>query len=321
MKNESLAQSWYPVGVSSKLKKGAHKPLRLFENDWLMFRGNDGRVGIVSRFCPHMGTDLANGRVRDNSIMCPLHEWRYNADGDCTKMPKSDLKLSDIKINKLAVEEKYGIIFAFYGETALFEIPPLTDISDPVYSGVRVASFENNFLSVSINGFDTWHFYNIHNRKVSNDYKIFSNSPFHIGISLTLEVILRKWYDYVIKFFGLSKSDIQLDYYGGNLIMVRSRKTGHCAFLALQPGELENTCTLYFVVGIQRSAKNIFTKFLERLKIRFLRFMSFMFLGPDIPVQKNMRPKKGFLSPEKDRAVIQFWDYWEKLPRFPQAKS
>ncbi len=312
----NLPQSWYPICLSREIKKKQLKPILFNGTDWLLFRGGDGKLGMVSRFCPHMGTDLANGKVKDNCIACPLHEWQFNTEGECTKMPLSNLKPSQVITSRLFVEEKYGLVFIFWGEKPLFEIPKFTGMDNPVYSTAHVQYLENTYLAVSLNGFDTWHFSYVHHRAVSSDYKIFSHSTNHIAISLHTEVILRSSYDYFMKSLGFGKSNIQIDYYGGNLIMVHSTKTGHCALLALLPGELDRTCTLYFIVAYPKKASNIFTKVLERFKVQFMRNMTFVFIKPDIPVQKNMRPRKGVLT-INDTAVVDFWNYWDKLPRYP----
>jgi nitrite reductase/ring-hydroxylating ferredoxin subunit len=316
IEQRALPQSWYPLCQSKEVKKKELKPVLFNGTEWLLFRGVDGALGVVSRFCPHMGTDLANGKIKGNCVECPLHEWQFNKDGECTKMPPSNLKPFQVTTSRLFVSEKYGLIFIFWGETPLFDIPQFTGIESPVYSTPRVQYLENTYLAVSLNGFDVWHFSHVHHRAVSNDYKIFSNSTFHIGISLRTEVIESSLYDRLVKLMGLGKSNIQIDYYGGNLIMVHSTQTGHCALLALLPGDSDETCTLYFIVAYPQKAHTFATKILERLKVQFMRYVTFIFIKPDIPVQKNMRPKKGALT-IRDVAILDFWDYWEKLPRYP----
>ncbi len=309
--------SWYPICLSGDIQKKALKPILFNGIDWLLFRGADGRLGMVSRFCPHMGTDLANGTVKGNCVSCPLHGWQFDSNGACTKMPPSNLQPAQVTTGRLVVEEKYGIVFAFWGEKPLFEIPQFTGISDPACSAPFVYPLQNPYVAVSLNGFDTWHYYNVHNRTVLDGYRIFSNGTFHIAIALEIGLIVKRWYDHVIKCIGLTKSAIQLDYYGGNLIMVRNNMTGHCAFLALLPNEGNKTTTLFFVVALPKP-DSIALRVLMKPKLWFLRFMSFSFLKPDFPIQKNMRPVRGLLT-SKDESAAAFWDYWEKLPRYPSG--
>jgi phenylpropionate dioxygenase-like ring-hydroxylating dioxygenase large terminal subunit len=62
-------QSWYPLCLSKQLKNGAIKVVQIFDQTLLAFRGESGEVAVISRHCPHMGTDLANGKVVKNSII------------------------------------------------------------------------------------------------------------------------------------------------------------------------------------------------------------------------------------------------------------
>ncbi len=39
----------------------------------------DGRFGVISGVCNHVGGPLAEGRVDGESVVCPWHNWRYHA--------------------------------------------------------------------------------------------------------------------------------------------------------------------------------------------------------------------------------------------------
>jgi nitrite reductase (NADH) small subunit len=48
-----------------------------------VFRQRDGRVFATQADCPHRGGPLADGLVGGETLVCPLHEWRFNlATGD-----------------------------------------------------------------------------------------------------------------------------------------------------------------------------------------------------------------------------------------------
>lgn len=314
-----LPQSWYPICLSSELKKGVIKPVELFKTEWVLFRGENNTPGLLRRYCPHMGTDLANGFIKEGCLTCPLHHWRFNADGKCTKLPKSDIEPEQVTTKKLSVVERYGIIFAFWGDETLFQMPPLGNFVSPAYSKPLIIPMENNILTVSLNGFDMWHFYNVHKRKVGPNPRISSNGEFHLRIDFTLEVMVVRWHDYAMKFLGLHKSGVQMDYWGGNHILVHSINTGHTTLLALAPGKHEHECYMYVVVAIEGKAKRKLSKMLENWKLFIMRFLVKEFLKPDLPIGKNMHPVKGILSQTKDSEAIRFWDYWEKLPRKSSA--
>ena len=43
-----------------------------------VFRTRDGRVFASQGECPHRGGPLADGLVGNGTVVCPLHEWRFD---------------------------------------------------------------------------------------------------------------------------------------------------------------------------------------------------------------------------------------------------
>ncbi len=60
---------------------------RAFEVDGkpiAIFRTRAGRIFAVDAFCPHKGGPLADGMLAGDSVVCPYHAFRFDADtGDC----------------------------------------------------------------------------------------------------------------------------------------------------------------------------------------------------------------------------------------------
>lgn len=38
----------------------------------------DGEVCVIDNFCPHKGSSLVGGHLRDDVVVCPLHHWSFN---------------------------------------------------------------------------------------------------------------------------------------------------------------------------------------------------------------------------------------------------
>ena len=49
---------------------------------------NMKQVVVQHDRCPHRGVKMSKGSVVDNTIECPYHGWRFNAQGDCTYIPQ-----------------------------------------------------------------------------------------------------------------------------------------------------------------------------------------------------------------------------------------
>lgn len=53
-----------------------------------VFRAEDGAVGVLDAYCPHLGANLAvGGTVSNGCLQCPFHKWEFDTSGQCTKIP------------------------------------------------------------------------------------------------------------------------------------------------------------------------------------------------------------------------------------------
>jgi nitrite reductase/ring-hydroxylating ferredoxin subunit len=59
-----------------------------------------GAIFACENECPHQGAPLAAAIVKDGSIACPRHGYRFSlADGRCTDHPELTLKTFPVQIN------------------------------------------------------------------------------------------------------------------------------------------------------------------------------------------------------------------------------
>ena len=54
----------------------------------MLIRQVDGTVDLLSNVCRHRQAIMLNGRGRVDSIVCPLHRWTYNLDGQLLGAPQ-----------------------------------------------------------------------------------------------------------------------------------------------------------------------------------------------------------------------------------------
>ena len=126
---------WFCVTLSDDLKIGDVQNVHLFGRDWVLFRGEDGSVGMTDPYCPHLGAHLGHGgEVVGNNIRCPFHHWEYDAQGWCKNIPYAKVMPGIARrmpvLKALPIEEKYGAIFAWYhpnGEAPSF---PILDVPE-----------------------------------------------------------------------------------------------------------------------------------------------------------------------------------------------
>ena len=114
-----MRRYWQPAALVDELAGNRPiRPFRLFGEDLVLFKDEQGRYGLVGRHCPHRGTDLAYGRLEDGGLRCPFHGWLFNITGKCLETPaeppESNL-CANIKQKAYPVIEKSGILFAYLG--------------------------------------------------------------------------------------------------------------------------------------------------------------------------------------------------------------
>jgi len=115
-----LRRYWQPVALVDELSGPKPlKALRLMGQDFVLFRDESGRLGMLDRDCPHRGADLAFGRLENGGLRCAFHGWLFDVKGACLDTPAEPAgsKLcSRIKQSAYPVAERSGVIFAYIGE-------------------------------------------------------------------------------------------------------------------------------------------------------------------------------------------------------------
>lgn len=79
-------RGWFCIGAGHEFTNQP-RMMNYFGTSLVGYRGEDGQVHILDAFCPHMGANLADGKVNGNSVVCPFHAWSWGADGVCDNIP------------------------------------------------------------------------------------------------------------------------------------------------------------------------------------------------------------------------------------------
>jgi len=120
---------WQPIALSEELNGPRPvKAVRVLGLDLVLFRGGDGRLGLLDRDCPHRGADLAFGRLENGGLRCLFHGWLFDADGKCLETPGEPPEsriCSRVQQKSYPVMVRSGLIFAFLGEGAPPALPAL----------------------------------------------------------------------------------------------------------------------------------------------------------------------------------------------------
>jgi cholesterol 7-dehydrogenase len=169
----SFPEGWYTVAKERDIGREP-VPVRLAEHELVLFRGAEGRIHAIDRYCPHLGANLADGDVCDGHLQCPFHGWRLDGDGQVTSTREGERFNSNRRVASWAVEELYGWVCVYHrrGEISNEPAPkppyqiqrvPEIDSGEMVFRGehdegiVKMHLIEFAENSVDVPHFDTIH--------------------------------------------------------------------------------------------------------------------------------------------------------------------
>jgi phenylpropionate dioxygenase-like ring-hydroxylating dioxygenase large terminal subunit len=158
-----LKNFWYGIEHSANIST---KPISLtfMGHDLVLYRGTDGRAIALDGRCVHRGTDLGAGWVEGDCIHCPYHGWKYESDGVCSHIPANQPGVTIPKRAKLQsyqVQEKYGLIWLFWGDLPSEQCPPIPELPEFEKAGWRTIhgdfDWDGHYSRVIANTIDMAH--------------------------------------------------------------------------------------------------------------------------------------------------------------------
>jgi phenylpropionate dioxygenase-like ring-hydroxylating dioxygenase large terminal subunit len=162
--NRWLDGAWY-IGCKSS-QVNANKPVAVLmsETPVVLFRTPSGVTALLDR-CPHRNVPLSMGVVKEGSIRCSYHGWRFDGSGQCVEIP-SRLTHEPLKsqcVATFATLERDGYVWLYSTPNIKPDHQPLPfkHLDSPGYTSVRsefliegdVFGFLENTLDVPHTGF------------------------------------------------------------------------------------------------------------------------------------------------------------------------
>ena len=130
-----LREYWQPVALADELMT-ARPVVRVtvLGERLVLFRDQDGSLGLIGRHCPHRGADLAYGRLEDGGLRCPFHGWLFDCTGQCREQPAEpddSVMHRHVRAVNYPVVERNGAVFAWMGDGEPPALPALDCFSAP----------------------------------------------------------------------------------------------------------------------------------------------------------------------------------------------
>ena len=144
--------SWCYVGLAAEIpNRGDFKRSFIGDKPVVLVRDGDGGITVVANRCAHRGLQFCRadfGTAKE--FICPYHQWTYDLRGALKAVPlrrglrqqggmPRDFRLEDHALQRLAVSERHGVVFAsFDGGTPALEAylgPAMLALFDRVFDG------------------------------------------------------------------------------------------------------------------------------------------------------------------------------------------
>ena len=160
---------WLPVALCADVPQGgAPLPLKILSEDLVLFRGEDGTLGLLGLLCPHRCADLSYGRIEDGGLRCLYHGWLFDKMGRCLDQPaepENSTYKNEIRHTAYPVVEKAGVVFAYMGAG---DPPPFPDYEflrvPDEYRAIYKVQLECNYFQACEGDFDPSHVSYLHRR-------------------------------------------------------------------------------------------------------------------------------------------------------------
>ena len=138
-----LHDDWHPVALAAALPSGTVAPASLLGIDLALWRSRDGELHAWEDRCPHRGTRLSIGRVRDDELECAYHAWRFAPSGRCVAIPAlpGHQPSAAACARAYTVAQHYGLIWVCLG-TPRGAVLPFPEYADARLNKVICGPYE-----------------------------------------------------------------------------------------------------------------------------------------------------------------------------------
>jgi phthalate 4,5-dioxygenase len=224
--NALLRSYWQPVLLSEELSETRPlKAVRLFGQNFVVFRDDQGRLGMLDRDCPHRGADLAFGRLENGGLRCAFHGWLFDVEGRCLETPAEPVGSAlcqRVRQHSYPIVERSGIVFGYLGQSVPPAFPAFDCFEAPnEYTFAFKGFIDCNWLQALEVGIDPAHASYLHRFFEDEDVNASYGKQFR-GESANSQMRITR----VLREFGRPEIRVESTDYGMRLIALRRLSDG-----------------------------------------------------------------------------------------------
>jgi len=132
MSADFIFDIWYFAGLTSDLKPGQMKRMVIAGEPLNLGRSADGSFFALRDICPHRAAPLSAGTIKDGTVECPYHGWRFGLDdGQCKDIPSlcadQSMPIEKIRVRSYPVRVEGSLIWVYIARDKRFSGTPEID--------------------------------------------------------------------------------------------------------------------------------------------------------------------------------------------------
>jgi phthalate 4,5-dioxygenase len=168
---------WIPFAMSSHLVPGeAPMPVRLFGENYVAFRAEDGRIGFLDERCPHRRASLVLARTEGNCLRCIYHGWKIDVAGCVVEAPTQQVRperfAANVRVVHFPVHESGGLAWVWLGDAEAPPFPNLPFADEDLYRYWCVSRVPCNWLQGLEGSVDSVHAAMLHQTWIAASVKM-----------------------------------------------------------------------------------------------------------------------------------------------------
>jgi phenylpropionate dioxygenase-like ring-hydroxylating dioxygenase large terminal subunit len=214
---DKVVEGWYWTLPSNELKKGKVKPVKLMGREIVVYRTKDGNVVAQDAHCPHRGANFCLGHVESDGIRCQYHRWKFDESGQCVDIPIRDVPVN-VKVRTWPVEDKYGMIWVWTGETPRYPVPFVPELEGQEVRTMGGGPYNKPCHPnvVMLDAIDAQHFYSVHKIDTVLNFTEVEHNENCISFTNKAPVPTRSWVGKLIDKFYKGALTFDMTYWNGS---------------------------------------------------------------------------------------------------------
>ena len=176
-----LKNKWYLICPSDELKNKILKK-RIFGEDIILFRNQDGSITALEDRCCHRNVNLSLGYLNSNTIVCGYHGWEYDKNGSCVNIPSQlpgDKIPPTAKIKSYPVKDFNKWVWVFLGdEEKAIQVNPtnIPEMNEWPFT-YKAYTFRADLESTAESLIDPYHIAYVHKNSIKSFMGQIKESP------------------------------------------------------------------------------------------------------------------------------------------------